>query len=57
MKTNPKLVTGGAGYLMVANYIERSGDHVTNVVEWILYNQSGKITEINADVADVGGID
>lgn len=57
MKTNPKLVTGGAGYLMVANYIERIGDHVTNVVEWILYNQSGKITEINADVADVGGID
>ncbi|TLQ04110.1 phosphate signaling complex protein PhoU [Pediococcus stilesii] len=56
MKTDPKSVTGGTGYLMVANYIERIGDHITNVVEWILYNQTGKITEINADVTDVDGL-
>jgi phosphate transport system protein len=48
MKSNPKLVTGGTGYLMVANYIQRMGDHINNVVEWIMYNETGKITEISS---------
>lgn len=47
MKHDAKVVTGGTGYLMVASYLERIGDHVINVVEWIMYNQTGKITELS----------
>lgn len=49
MKHDAKVVTGGTGYLMVASYLERIGDHVINVVEWIMYNQTGKITELSGD--------
>jgi phosphate transport system protein len=49
MKNDAKVVTGGTGYLMVASYLERIGDHVINVVEWIMYNQTGKITELSGD--------
>lgn len=49
MKHDAKVVTGGTGYLMVASYLERIGNHVINVVEWIMYNQTGKITELSGD--------
>lgn len=49
MKSDSKVVTGGTGYLMVASYLERIGDHVINVVEWIMYNQTGRITELSGD--------
>lgn len=49
MKHDAKVVTGGTGYLMVASYLGRIGDHVINVVEWIMYNQTGKITELSGD--------
>ena len=49
MKHDAKVVTGGTGYLMVASYLERIGDHVINVLEWIMYNQTGKITELSGD--------
>lgn len=49
MKSDAKVVTGGTGYLMVASYLERIGDHVINVVEWIMYNQTGRITELSGD--------
>ncbi|MDV2911818.1 phosphate signaling complex protein PhoU [Pediococcus acidilactici] len=49
MKNDAKVVTGGTGYLMVASYLERIGDHVINVVEWIMYNQTGKITELSGN--------
>lgn len=49
MKNDAKVVTGGTRYLMVASYLERIGDHVINVVEWIMYNQTGKITELSGD--------
>lgn len=49
MKNDAKVVTGGTGYLMVASYLERIGDHVINVVEWIMYNQTGRITELSGD--------
>ena len=47
MKHDAKVVTGGTGYFMVASYLERIGDLVINVVEWIMYNQTGKITELS----------
>ncbi|MBC6309093.1 phosphate signaling complex protein PhoU [Listeria sp. FSL L7-1582] len=33
--------------LLVAQYLERIGDYVTNVCEWIVYLKSGEIEELN----------
>ena len=49
MKENPETVVGGTDYLQVAGYLERIGDYVTNICEWIIYLQTGKIMELNTN--------
>lgn len=46
MHENPETIIGGADYLQVAGYLERIGDYVTNVCEWIVYLETGKISEL-----------
>lgn len=36
----------GIDYLQIANHLERSGDYITNIAEWIVYTKKGKITEL-----------
>jgi phosphate transport system protein len=33
--------------LFVARYLERAGDHVTNIAEWIVYERTGRHVELN----------
>ncbi|MFT9269109.1 phosphate signaling complex protein PhoU [Liquorilactobacillus nagelii] len=47
MQTDPDFVTFGTEYIVVAAHIERIGDYVTNVAEWIVYTNSGKIIELS----------
>lgn len=46
IKTNPKFASEGTDYLQIANHLERSGDYITNIAEWIVYTKKGKITEL-----------
>jgi phosphate transport system protein len=41
-----------ASYLFVSRLLERIGDHVVNVAEWIVYNHTGKIVELNLGKQD-----
>ncbi|HCM90673.1 MULTISPECIES: phosphate signaling complex protein PhoU [Vagococcus] len=49
MQENPETVIVGADYLQVAGYLERLGDYVTNICEWIVYLTTGKIEELNLE--------
>lgn len=49
MKENPETVEGGTDYLQIAGYLERIGDYVTNICEWIVYLKTGKIAELNSN--------
>ena len=49
MKNNSDLVIGGTDYLFVSRYLERIGDYVTNICEWIIYLETGKIAELNSN--------
>lgn len=49
MQKNPDTVIAGIEYLQIAGYLERIGDYVTNICEWIIYLASGKITELNSN--------
>ena len=46
MKENPETVVGGTDYLQVSGFLERIGDYVTNICEWIVYLKTGKILDL-----------
>lgn len=46
MKKNPETIVGGTDYLQVVGFLERIGDYVTNICEWIVYLKTGRIAEL-----------
>ena len=32
-------------FLMIAKYLERVGDHVVNICEWLEFNQNGSVND------------
>ena len=46
MMENPKTITRGTYYIMVARYLERSGDHACKMAENIHYMVTGERIEI-----------
>lgn len=34
-------------YLRVIRLLERIGDHIVNLTEWVLYRNSGELVELN----------
>lgn len=47
MKVDPDLILGATDYMLVARYLKRIGDYVTNICEWIVYLKTGKVIELN----------
>ncbi|GEK29061.1 phosphate signaling complex protein PhoU [Furfurilactobacillus siliginis] len=47
MRQDPEVVVGSTGYMVAAQCLKRIGDYVTNICEWIVYLQSGKIVDLN----------
>lgn len=48
MQTKPQFVRQATYLLMVAMYLERVGDHATNLGEWTIYMVTGELTDMNA---------
>lgn len=47
MKKQEHSITQGTHLLLVAQYLERIADHVTNICEWIIYMNTGQLTDLN----------
>ena len=52
LKASNDHVTSYETYLNVIRYLERAGDHIVNLAEWIIYSGSGELVELNPGKAD-----
>lgn len=46
MQKDPKYVFAAADYSFVGMHLERIGDYIKNIAEWIVYLDTGEITEL-----------
>lgn len=47
MRKNPDSITQATILLFIVKYIEKIGDHATNVAEWVIYNITGNHVSLN----------
>lgn len=47
MVEDPRKIRQGAHLLLVAQYLERVGDHATNLGEWVVYMVTGERVDLN----------
>lgn len=41
MKNNPETVEQATDFMFIVKYLERIGDHATNISEWVVFNVTG----------------
>ena len=49
MQNNPNNAEYAADLLMVSKYLERIGDHATNIAEWVIFSCSPENPQKNKD--------
>lgn len=54
MRRDSETIVGAMDYMLVSSYLERIGDYVTNICEWILYLRTGKLLELNSNASEDG---
>ncbi len=54
MREDSETIVGAMDYMLVSSYLERIGDYVTNICEWILYLSTGKLLELNSNASEDG---
>jgi phosphate transport system protein len=42
MKNDPSTIDQATEFMFVAKYLERMGDHATNIAEWVVFNVTGE---------------
>lgn len=42
MKNDPQSVEQAINFMFIAKYLERMGDHATNICEWVVFNVTGE---------------
>jgi phosphate transport system protein len=47
MMEDTKFIRQATTFLFISRWLERFGDHVTNISEWIVYDASGEHVELN----------
>lgn len=52
MQRDSETIVGSMDYMLVASYLERIGDYVTNICEWIIYLRTGKVVELNSNAKE-----
>jgi len=48
MMENNKYISQAISLLFISRFLERVGDHVTNICEWVVYSATGERVELNA---------
>lgn len=52
MTENQAAILSYEAYLAVLRNLERAGDHIVNLAEWVVYIQTGKLVELNPGKTD-----
>lgn len=47
MTKDPSIINQASQFLFVCKYLERIGDHVTNICEWTIYLVTGELVDLN----------
>ncbi len=47
LKADSRYVKQSTSFLFISRFLERLGDHVTNISEWIVYSNTGRHVELN----------